>query len=487
MGDTLYDIAIIGGGINGTGIARDAAGRGLRVILFEQHDLAAHTSSASTKLIHGGLRYLEHLEFSLVRKALIEREVILRIAPHITWPLRFIVPHDPSMRPAWMMRAGLFLYDHLAKREQLPDSETVNLREHPGGVPLKHTYQTGFIYSDGWVDDARLVVLNALDAHEHGARICTYTQVTSAQRQDNHWELETSTTGTVRARAVVNAAGPWAGQLLTHLFQAPSTHSLRLVKGSHIVVPKLFHHPYAYLFQNSDGRIIFAIPYEQNFTLIGTTDVDYDADPANAQADADEITYLCDMASHYFQRRVTPSGVVHSYSGIRALVEDEAHDPAHTTRDYLLEINSQDTQTAPLLSVLGGKITTYRRLAEEVMTRLAPYIGNISDAWTHAQPLPGGEKPELDADLRWPWLPPLLRERYARTYGTRMSAWLHQAQHLDDLGPEIAPHVYEAELRYTREVEFARSGEDFLWRRTKLGLHLNAEQKRAVHQWFAVA
>ncbi|MFN7537181.1 MAG: glycerol-3-phosphate dehydrogenase [Burkholderiales bacterium] len=492
MSEPIYDLAVIGGGINGAGIARDAAGRGLRVVLFEQHDLAAHTSSASTKLIHGGLRYLEHFEFMLVRKALQEREVILKNAPHITWPMRFVVPHNSAVRPEWMVRAGLFLYDHLARRERLPDSETVDLRQHEAGQPLRGDYRTGFIYSDGWVDDARLVLLNALDARERGARIHTRACVTSAQRHAQHWDLSVQQGSDLRhwqARAVVNAAGPWAGSVLSHTLRVSSQHRLRLVKGSHIVVPALFQHDYAYLFQNEDNRVIFAIPYEGRFTLIGTTDVDYDADAGTASASSDEVQYLCAMASRYFARTLDPSEVVHSYAGVRPLLEDEAGDASSTTRDYWLELN---TEAAPLLSVLGGKITTYRKLAEEALHVLAPYFGSGAQGWTHAAALPGGDMPDADfaaylehAAQRWPWLSASLLKRYAHAYGTRLAHVIGNAQSLHDLGPEYAPGVYEAELHYARTVEFCQHGDDFLWRRSKLGLHLTAQECQRVQQWFA--
>jgi len=449
MSEPIYDLAVIGGGINGAGIARDAAGRGLRVVLFEQHDLAAHTSSASTKLIHGGLRYLEHFEFMLVRKALQEREVILKNAPHITWPMRFVVPHNSAVRPEWMVRAGLFLYDHLARRERLPDSETVDLCQHEAGQPLRGDYRTGFIYSDGWVDDARLVLLNALDAQERGARIHTRACVTSAQRHAQHWDLSVQQGSDLRhwqARAVVNAAGPWAGSVLSHTLRVSSQ-------------------------------------------LIGTTDVDYDADAGAVSASSDEVQYLCAMASRYFARTLDPSEVVHSYAGVRPLLEDEAGDASSTTRDYWLELN---TEAAPLLSVLGGKITTYRKLAEEALHVLAPYFGSGAQGWTHAAALPGGDMPDADfaaylerAAQRWPWLPASLLKRYAHAYGTRLVHVIDNAQSLHDLGPEYAPGVHEAELHYARTVEFCQHGDDFLWRRSKLGLHLTAQECQRVQQWFA--
>ncbi|TAK91869.1 MAG: glycerol-3-phosphate dehydrogenase [Burkholderiaceae bacterium] len=493
MTDRIYDIAIIGGGINGAGIARDAAGRGLRVILVEQDDLAAHTSSASTKLIHGGLRYLEQFEFMLVRKALQEREVILRNAPHITWPLRFVMPHNSDMRPEWMIRAGLFLYDNLARREQLPDSETVRLQDHAAGTPLKSEFVTGFVYSDGWVDDARLVVLNALDAHERGAHILTRTRCIGGQSRNGLWEIglqDTTTQAqrTIRARALVNAAGPWVERLLTEKLHTASPYQLRLVKGSHIIVPKLFDHPYAYIFQNPDNRIIFAIPYQREFTLIGTTDIEYHGDPAQVTITADEIQYLCDMTNRYFNPQITPAAVVSTYSGVRPLLEDAANDASSVTRDYLLEL---DRSGAPLLSVFGGKITTYRKLAEDALEQLAPLFDASDHPWTRDTPLPGGDMLGADIDIfmigltqRTPWLPDRLRTRLARAYGARVYRLLDNALSLAELGAEIAPQVYECELRYSRDVEFARSGDDFLWRRSKLGLHLNVEECAAVTQWF---
>ncbi len=355
------DVAVIGGGINGAGIARDLAGRGLSVLLCEKDDLASHTSSASTKLIHGGLRYLEHMEFALVRKALAEREVLLRSAPHIMRPLRFVMPHDPGMRPAWLVRLGLFLYDHLARREVLPGSTTVALREHEAGAPLKPRLRTGFVYSDGWVDDARLVVLNAIDAAHRGATVLTRCACIDARRDGARWRLRLrDDLGGVRevvARALVNATGPWAAQFLGEQLQRPRHRALRLIKGSHVVVPKLFDHEYAYIFQNPDKRIIFAVPYESAFTLIGTTDVEHHGDVGAARIDAGEVDYLCTQASRYFERPVRAAEVVWSYSGVRPLLDDAAGDPSAVTRDYELELEGGHG-AAPLLTVWGGKITT---------------------------------------------------------------------------------------------------------------------------------
>ncbi|MGE5652398.1 MAG: glycerol-3-phosphate dehydrogenase, partial [Bacillota bacterium] len=391
QGNIECDLLVVGGGINGAGIARDAAGRGLSVVLCEKDDLASHTSSASSKLIHGGLRYLEYYEFGLVRKALIEREVLLRSAPHIIKPLRFVMPVDKGQRPAWMLRAGLFIYDNLARRELLPGSRGVSLREHQAGQPLNPEFSRGFVYSDGWVDDARLVVLNAVDAADHGARVLTRTRCESVRREDNGWIASLRGEGgtlTVRARALVNAAGPWAAHFLQTAARQPSAKSLRLIKGSHIVVKRLFDHPYAYIFQHPDGRIVFAIPYEQDFTLIGTTDLDYKGDVDAVAIEQEEISYLCALSSRYFRRSIVPADVVWSYSGVRPLVEDEAASASAVTRDYRLEL---DRRGAPLLSVFGGKITTFRKLAEEAVDLLAASLPVARGAWTEQACLPGGD------------------------------------------------------------------------------------------------
>lgn len=501
------DVLIVGGGINGAGIARDLAGRGWRVVLAEQDDLASHTSSSSTKLIHGGLRYLEYHEFSLVRKALQEREVLLKSAPHIMWPLRFVMPHDPSMRPAWLVRLGLFLYDHLARREVLPGSRGVDLRTHPTGAPLKAGYTRGFVYSDGWVDDARLVVLNALDAQTQGARILTRTRCTAAVRSAEGWHATLQGSDgrvhTVRARALVNAAGPWAESFLRQQAQsargeALATRSLRLVKGSHIVVPRCFEHDHAYIFQNPDKRIIFAIPYEGEFTLIGTTDQELHGDPRGARIDADEIAYLCEQASRYFTRPVTPADVVWSYSGVRPLLDDASGDPSAVTRDYLLESN---TDAAPLLSVWGGKITTFRKLAEDAATEVGRMLGDTRQPWTEGRTLPGGDfsdwigparRPDTDFERlvlqvqqRHPWLPAPLARRLARAYGSRIAELLHGVRDLAGLGAEIAPGLHEAELHYLQATEWATCADDVLWRRSKLGLHYTPAQRQQVHDWMA--
>ncbi|MBW8756693.1 MAG: glycerol-3-phosphate dehydrogenase [Burkholderiales bacterium] len=494
---TQCDVLVVGGGINGAGIARDLAGRGLEVVLCEKDDLAQATSSSSTKLIHGGLRYLEYNEFSLVRKALAEREVLLRSAPHIMWPLRFVMPHDPGMRPVWMIRIGLFLYDHLARREVLPGSRTVDLRRHPAGAPLQPRFTKGFVYSDGWVDDARLVVLNAIDAMERGATILTRWHCRDAQRSADGWQVTLDSAGgafhTLRARALVNAAGPWAAQFLSEHAHLSRHKTLRLVKGSHIVVPKLFDHGHAYLFQNPDKRIIFAIPYERDFTLIGTTDVEHNGPVGAARIDESEIRYLCEQASRYFARVVVPADVVWTYSGVRPLLDDESGDPSAVTRDYSLDL---DTAQAPLLTVWGGKITTFRRLAEDAADLLMQPLGvdPARGRWTHGAFLPGGDlnkwigparRPDTDFEhfeqtvhRRYPQFDAAVLHRLARAYGARIDRVL-----ADSPGAEVAPGLFECELKYLHDHEWARSADDVLWRRSKLGLHLSAEERAAVAAW----
>jgi glycerol-3-phosphate dehydrogenase len=476
------DVLVVGGGINGAGIARDLAGRGYQVVLCDKDDLAQHTSSCSTKLIHGGLRYLEHGALGLVRKALAEREVLLNLAPHIMWPLRFVMPHHPDMRPAWMIRAGLFLYDHLASRKRLQGSSSIALRQHVAGQPLKSSYTKGFVYSDGWVEDARLVVLNAMDAAERGATILPRWRCQHAQRSAQHWQVllqnRAGQRHEVTARALVNATGPWAARFLNSQAQLPCAHALRLVKGSHIVVPKLFDHDHAYIFQNPDGRIVFAIPYEQHFTLIGTTDVEHQGAVGKVHIDEAEITYLCEQVSRYFDKPVRPEDVVWSYAGVRPLLQDAAGNPAAATRDYRLELNA--TQ-APIVTVWGGKLTTYRKLAEEAVNQLVPLLKTIAapqhGAWTHRQPLPGGDVNIDPATLATP-----LHQRWARAYGSRMQVLLqHQTQ--ATLGNEVAPGLFEAELHYLHEFEWAQNADDVLWRRSKLGLHFNAAQRDVVAQW----
>ena len=492
------DILVVGGGINGAAIARDAAGRGLRVVLCEKDDLAQHTSSASSKLIHGGLRYLEHYEFGLVRKALVEREVLLRSAPHIMRPLRFVMPHDAGNRPAWLIRAGLFLYDQLARREFLPGSHGVDLRSHPAGAALQASYTRGFMYSDGWVDDARLVVLNAVDARERGATILTRTRCLAPQRHAAHWEaslLQDDATIKVRARCLVNAAGPWAARFLDGVPDAPRGGALRLIKGSHILVPRLFEHGHAYIFQHPDGRIVFALPYEGAFTLIGTTDVDYTGDLDKVAIDAGEIAYLCALANRYFVRAVTPGDVVWSYAGVRPLLQDGSGNAAAVTRDFRLDT---DTSGAPLLSVFGGKITTSRKLAEQAVDWIAPAIGKPAAAWTAQACLPGGDvfgsvpgkRGVLEfgtwcatQGVRYPWLPAALLQRYARAYGTRIDTLLARRNGMAELGDEVVPGLYAAEIAYLVAHEWAACAADVLWRRSKLGLHVAPGSAERLDAW----
>ncbi len=481
----VYDLLVIGGGINGACIARDAAGRGLSVLVCEQDDLGAHTSSASTKLIHGGLRYLEHYEFGLVRKALQEREVLLRAAPHIIWPLSFVMPHSPELRPAWLIRAGLFIYDHLGRRERLPASHSIDLRTHAAGQALKPEFTAGFTYADAWVDDARLVVLNALDAYERGGRILPRTRCVSARRFADLWDVGLQSaaggpTRIVRCRALVNAAGPWVTNVLRDALGMVARPQLRLVKGSHIIVRRLFEHDHAYLLQNPDKRILFAIPYEGEFTLIGTTDVAFEGDPAQAAISRAEIDYLCEMTNRYFATAIAPADVIASYSGVRPLLADDSQNLSEVTRDYLLECDAT-SQSAPLLSVLGGKITTCRRLAEEAMALLSPSFAHMKPAWTAQAPLPGGDFPHADfsaflGELRRaaPWLPDALAHRYARAYGNRVDGLLTSARSLNDLGEDFGAGLYAAEVDYLMRQEWAQTPEDILWRRSKLGLHCSS-------------
>lgn len=478
-----FDILVVGGGINGTGIARDAAGRGLHVCLCERDDLAAHTSSASTKLIHGGLRYLEQFEFALVGKALAEREVLLKAAPHVIWPLRFVLPHQSHLRPAWMIRLGLFLYDHLGRgKRSLAKSRRIRLRDHAVGKPLRNEFQIGFVYSDAWVQDARLVVLNAMDAQARGATILTRTRCVSATRSADGWQAELEaadgTRRTVHARALVNAAGPWAVQFLDQVAKVGHDHALRLVKGSHIVVPRMFEHRHAYIFQQPDRRIVFAIPYEHDFTLIGTTDLEYTADPAAPHIDGDETGYLCDAVNRYFDRAITPDDVVWSYSGVRPLLDDHEDNASEITRDYQLEL---DTDGALLLTVFGGKLTTYRRLGEEAVDRLAGPLSNRHRAWTgrDGHPLPGGERRDIahlqrELQQSHPWLPEHTAWRLAHNYGTRSTTLLGSASSLAELGQHFGADLYQAEVDYLRTHEWAVTAEDILWRRSKLGLRVDA-------------
>lgn len=467
----LTDLLIIGGGINGAAIARDAAGRGLSVRLVEQHDLAQHTSSASTKLIHGGLRYLEYYEFRLVREALIERETLLQIAPHIIWPLTFVLPHEAHLRPAWMIRAGLFLYDHLAKRKKLPASRGIAFAPHPAGKILKPSFKRGFTYSDCWVEDSRLVVLNAMDAAARGAIINTHCKLLSARPEAGMWHAETEA-GTFKARAMVNAAGPWVAEVLSKKLGLNTKNNVRLIKGSHIVTRRLYEGDHAFILQNPDGRIVFVIPYERSFSLIGTTDVPFDSDPNKVAISAEETTYLCDSVSRYFRTAITPADVVWSYAGVRPLYDDHSADAKAVTRDYVLDLE-HNAQMPPLLSVFGGKITTSRKLAEHAMEKLLPAMNKpVAPSWTGTAALPGGDFPDFARYLQafrqqFPTLPAALAHRLVRAYGTRAEQFAGA-----NMGADLGGGISEAEVAYLARHEWARSAEDILWRRSRMGLHV---------------
>jgi glycerol-3-phosphate dehydrogenase len=487
-----YDLLIVGGGINGVGIARDAAGRGLSVLLVEQGDFAGQTSSKATKLIHGGLRYLEYYEFRLVAEALAEREVLLKIAPHIIWPLEFVLPHEKHLRPAWMIRMGLFLYDHIGGRTTLPKSRSVSLLPHGYGAGLKPEFARGFTYSDGWVDDARLVVLNARSAVAHGATVLPRTRLTAAARIDGLWRArvqDQSGERGVSARILVNAAGPWVKHLLDNELAIASPGKVRLVKGSHIVVPRIHARRHAFILQNPDGRVIFLIPYEREFTLIGTTDVA--VDQIEAAISVDEIAYLCSAASRYTARPVTPAEVIWSYSGVRPLYDDGSANPSAVTRDYQLLVDAgADQKAPPLLSVFGGKITTYRKLAEHAMQKLEPWT-KAKRPWTGDEALPGGNFEDRDFsalldeyELAFPRLPGLWLRRLLRRHGTLARDVIAGAQDEAGLGERFGGGLYECELNYLVANEWAQSAEDVLWRRTKCGLHMTPAERERVALWF---
>lgn len=483
-----YDLAIIGGGINGTGIARDAAGRGASVLLLEKGDLASGTSSKSTKLVHGGLRYLEYYEFALVREALQEREILWRIAPHIIRPMRFVLPVTHDMRPKWMLRAGLLLYDTIGGRGKLKRAKPIKLRQHPAGDALEAPYKAAFEYSDGWVDDARLVVLNAVDAAERGAVIRTRCALTSARREGEIWHIAAGGE-TFTARALINAAGPGADDLAGLAGERPA-YGIRRVRGSHIVVPKLFEHDYAYILQQPDTRICFAIPWEENFTLIGTTDADHAGDLDDVEASADEIRYLCDAVNRYFDHDVTPADVIHTYAGVRALVDDGSGKPEAATRGYKLAL-SDASRGAPMLGIYGGKITSYRHVAQDAIEKLATRLPVLEgEGWTQDAPLPGGDFP-MEAQVHlinvlaedYPFLPMCDLVRIGRAYGTRAVDWLGEAKGWEDLGRMFGAGLSEAELTYLRDREWAMTAEDVLWRRTKLGLHMSADNQAALAEY----
>ncbi|WP_435594219.1 glycerol-3-phosphate dehydrogenase [Rhodovulum tesquicola] len=511
------DLFVIGGGINGCGIARDAAGRGLSVRMAEMNDLASATSSASTKLFHGGLRYLEYFEFRLVREALIERETLLRAMPHISWPMRFVLPYHEDMRfesatptsrllarimpwmkgrrPAWLIRLALMLYDRLAAREILPGTTVLDLAGTPEGAPLQARFRKAFEYSDCWVEDSRLVVLNARDAEARGAEILPRTRVVSARREGALWRVETqdSESGARRthlARALVNAAGPWAGQVIHGVLGLNAQDNVRLVRGSHIVTRRLFDHDKCYFFQGSDGRIIFAIPYETDFTLIGTTDMDHDDPAAPPDCTEAERDYLIAFANRYFRRPIGPADVVWTFSGVRPLYDDGASSATAATRDYTLKLDAAGG--APVLNVFGGKITTYRRLAEAALARLAPHFPGLKGDWTAGVPLPGGDFPVDGAEALiarlvadYPFLSDGQARRLVRAYGAEAWAMLGAARGPGDLGQDFGAGLTEREVDWLRTREYARTAEDVLWRRSKLGLRLGADRIAALERWMA--
>jgi glycerol-3-phosphate dehydrogenase len=477
----IADILVIGGGINGAGIARDAAGRGLNVVLCEKDDLAQHTSSSSTKLIHGGLRYLEYYDFLLVRHALQEREILLNSAPHIIWPLRFILPHHKALRPRWLIRLGLFLYDHIGGRKILPGSWGVDLRKHVSGEALKTEYTHAFEYSDCWVQDARLVVLNARDAKLRGASILTRTMCTALERKQDHWiatieDRRDNSSRKLQVRAVVNASGPWVKKTLDLDITTDTENDVRLVKGSHIVVPRIFNHDYPYIFQHADGRVMFAIPYEHDFTLIGTTDIEISGDPNQVAIDDAEITYLCDAVNGYLKVPVSPQDVIWSYSGVRPLFDDESKNASKVTRDYVLQL---DDKGPPILSVFGGKITTFRKLSEQVVDMLQKPLNFASSSWTAGASLPGGDMENATFEIfleqckhRFSWLDGSVLQHYARNYGTEIDVLLEGRSRMADLGEDLGGNLYECEVDYLITHEWAEQAEDILWRRTKKGLRI---------------
>ena len=491
----VFDIFVIGGGINGCGIARDAVGRGYSVALAEMDDFASGTSSRATKLIHGGLRYLEHYEFRLVRESLMEREVLWAMAPHIIWPMRFVLPfHKGGIRPAWLIRLGLFLYDHIGGRKLLPATRTLDMRRDPAAKPLKALFTKAFEYSDGWVDDARLVVLNARDAAQKGARIMTRSRVVSARREGGLWSVDvedgaTGAVNTFKARMLINAAGPWVDVVLSNAVGKNKVHNVRLVQGSHIVVKKKFDDLRAYFFQNPDNRIIFAIPYETDFTLIGTTDSDFTGDPKNIQITDGEISYLCNAASEYFSEPVKPVDVVWTYSGVRPLYDDGASKAQEATRDYVLKIDANNGD-APLLNVFGGKLTTYRRLSEHALEKIAGAIGAKGAPWTANSVLPGGNFPAngYEAEVaklknRYPFLAERHARRLVRLYGTLAVSLLGEIDRAEGLGRHFGADLYEVEVQWLIGQEWARRAEDVLWRRTKLGLKLTQAEAAGLEEY----
>lgn len=493
----ICDLFVIGGGVNGCGIARDAVGRGLSVILCEQGDLAQATSSASTKLFHGGLRYLEHYKFRLVRESLIEREVLLSAMPHISWPLRFVLPHHHGLRPAWLIRLGLFMYDHLGGRKILPGTKTLDLTTDPAGTPLKDTFKKGFEYSDCWVEDSRLIVLNARDAAARGADIRTRTRCESAERDGDVWRItlldtQTNQKSEIHAQAIVNAGGPWVEEIIRNRVRQNSSDKIRLVRGSHIVTRKLFDHDRVYIFQNSDNRVVFAIPYETDFTLIGTTDEDHEGPPGEVYCTPAESEYLCNAVSEYFKKPVTKEDIVWTYSGVRPLYDDGASSATEATRDYVLTLDDGDG-SPPLLNVFGGKITTYRRLAEAVLKKFKPHFPQMSGEWTATASLPGGNFPVAGvADQvtglihSFPFLNHAFALRLVRAYGTDAHEMLNSCKRLEDLGQTFGWNLTEREVRWLMDKEWARTAEDVVWRRSKAGLRMTSDEIDQLNTWMAL-
>lgn len=481
-----FDILVIGGGINGVGIARDAVGRGLSVLLVEKDDLAAHTSSSSSKLIHGGLRYLEQYDFRLVAEALAEREILLNIARHLVWPARFVMPHVPELRPRWMIRAGLFLYDHLSRRASLPGSHAVRLDIPPYNSGLQPQFKHGFIYSDCRVDDARLVVINAIDARCRGAEILTRTECLSARRENSGWTAILHGGREIRARAVVNAGGPWVKRVLNECLGQPSNDGVKLVQGSHIVLPQLYHGDHAFILQNDDRRVVFMIPYGERHTLVGTTDVPLEGDPGAADASDAEVEYLCRAVGRYLQQPVDSAQVVWRYAGVRPLYDDGTNDPSAITRDYTLRVDD-DQGSAPVLSIYGGKVTTYRRLAEHALQKLAPYFPELKGDWTETEPLPGGDFSGVSREQardaffdHYRNLPQTVLRGLFRRHGMLAYTLLDGASSISDLGEDFGAGLYAREVEYFIKDEWAQSMEDVLWRRTKCGLYLTPAQQQAV-------
>lgn len=491
--EMMIDIFVIGGGINGTAIAADAAGRGLTVMLCEKGDLASATSSASTKLIHGGLRYLELYEFHLVRKALKEREILLHRAPNLITPLEFILPHEKHLRPAWLIRLGLFLYDHLAHYDSLPHSKVVNLTKDIRGKMLQSTFTKGFSYYDCFTDDSRLVILNALSAKNHGATISTHTEFMSAQRENNLWKIELKNLHSDEiyfcyAKAIVNTAGSWVKEVQKKITGSSSTFEVELVKGSHIIVPKMYEGDFAYILQNADHRIIFAIPYHNDFTLIGTTDIVYTGNPSDAKISDDEIHYLCSVINQHFKKAISPTDIIWSYSGLRCLQANESKNPSEITRDYKLILESENMP--PLLNVVGGKLTTHRTLAEDVLNKLHPFFPSMGSPWTANEPLPGADFNNQDCEnfyrdfkSKYAWLPDNLSTRYAKNYGTHAYQLLYGCYNMEDLGVEFAADLYQIEIEYLIKNEWAETLEDILWRRTKLGLYFSESATHKLAAW----